>query len=469
MNKVNKIACIVVFCIMQNSNLFAFSSAFRDPIDTLVVNTDSTILANFDFVPDFSTSDIRTRLKSVSGEIDLTYNNYVFSFIDYLTVRNREYARMVLRRQSLYMPIFEKYLKQYGMPDELKYLSIVESGLNPKALSRSGALGLWQFIPSTGKHMGLRIDSHFDDRMSVEKSTEAACKYLKSLYRSTGNWHLALAAYNCGPGNIMKAVRRCGKKDFWKIYNCLPQETRSYVPQFIAVTYLMNFHKEHNLYPEFYEYPMLYDTVSVNQYVNIENLCKHMGICSEDIFALNPEVKRNYIPNSESNFLLRYPSDKAEFFRNNRDWLLDSVSESVEEVIELNKKLNTPIATSSSKSSTKVFHNVKRGQTLSFIADRYDITVAQLKKWNHIHGHKVKVGQRLTVWKKEDKKAKIHSYTHSSKVYPDPKKKYYQVKQGDTLWSISRKYDNVSVDEIKRLNNISDSELKIGQRLLIQN
>ncbi len=451
-------------CIWQTPNLYA---DFQPPLaveDSLYFNTDSIALSNFDYVPDFKGSEVRKRLSSISGEIELTYNNYVFSFIDFLTVRNREYARMVLRRQTLYMPTFEKYLKEYGLPDELKYLSIVESGLNPKALSSSAALGLWQFIPSTGKHMGLRIDSHFDDRMNVEKSTIAACKYLKSLYRSFGNWQLALAAYNCGPGYVSRAIKRCGKRDFWKIYACLPQETRSYVPQFIAVTYLMNFNKEHNLYPDYYEYPMMYDTVSVNQYVNIDVLCKHMGICSNDIFSLNPEIKRNYIPNSESNFILRFPSDKSEFFKQNQTWILDSASSSVEEVVELNKKLNTPTKTSSGNGA-KTYHKVKSGQTLSFIAGKYHVTVAQLKKWNNIRGHKLKLGQRIIIWKKEGKKSKAHERTS----YPAPRKRYYQVKQGDTIWSISRKYDNVSVDDIKRLNNISDSDLKIGQKLLIQN
>ena len=459
-----RIVVYVLVCLIQTqlvrANLFQLA---EPPEDFLEVNTDSIVLPNFDYVPDFKGSEVRARLNSISGKVELNYNSYVFSFIDYLTIRNREYARMILRRQTLYMPIFEKYLKEYDMPDELKYLSIVESGLNPKALSRSGALGLWQFIPSTGKGMGLRIDSHFDDRMSVEKSTEAACKYLKGLYRSFGDWQLALAAYNCGPGYVGKAIKRCGKKDFWKIYACLPQETRSYVPQFIAVTYLMNFHKEHNLYPEFYEYPMQYDTVSVSQYLNIDMLCKHMGICSEDIFTLNPEIKRNYIPNSESNFLLRYPSDKSDFFKLNRLWILDSASASVDEVVELNKKLNT--VSKSTENGAKRFHKVKQGQNLSQIASKYSVTVSQLKKWNHLHGHKISVGQRLTVWQKGEKKTKAHESIN----YPSPKKRYHLVKQGDTLWSISRKYGNVSVEEIKRLNNIGDSDLKIGQQLLIRN
>ncbi|MBC7390728.1 MAG: transglycosylase SLT domain-containing protein [Opitutaceae bacterium] len=433
-----------------------------EPEDSLYISTDSIALANFDYVPDFTATEVRNRLNSISGDIQLTFNTHVFSFIDYLTVRNREYARMILQRQSLYIPTFEKYLALNKMPDELKYLTIVESGLNPKALSRSGALGLWQFIPSTGKWMGLRIDSHFDERMNVEKSTEAACKYLKSLYNSFGDWQLALAAYNCGPGVVGRVVKKYGKKDFWKLYNYLPAETRSYVPQFIAVTYLMNFHKEHNLYPEYYEYPMAYDTVSVSQYVNIDILCKHMGICSEDIFSLNPEIKRNYIPNSESKYVLRYPIDKSDFFRQNRHWLLDSISESVSEIVELNKRLTTPVI--NTVIGKRTYHKVSRGQTLNMVAATYRVSVSQIKSWNHLKGHKLKAGQRLVIWK-QTPKIKAHETTR----YPVPKKKFYEVRQGDTLWSISKKFNNVTVAQLKKLNNLGDGGLKIGQKLIIQN
>ncbi len=459
-------AGISLICLLWTKAITpAFSQVYLDPLDTLtVVSTDSSVTPDFDYVPDFTAKQVRERLISISDGVKLTFSPQVFSFIDYLTVRNREYARMILRRQSLYLPVFEKYLAQYNMPDELKYLSIVESGLNPKALSRSGALGLWQFIPSTGKYLGLKIDPHFDERMHIEKSTEAACKYLKTLYNSFGDWQLALAAYNCGPGVVSRAIKRCRKKDFWQLYPCLPSETRSYVPQFIAITYLMNFHKEHNLYPDYYDYPMTYDTVSVKQYVNLDVFCKHLGICTEDLMALNPDLKRNYIPNSGTNYVLKFPSDKSDYFRTNKQIVLDSSSVGVTEIIELNKRLNSPLAVTG-KSDTRTYHKVKSGQTLSAIANKYHVTVLQLKKWNNLRGHKLRTGQKLVIWKKTSVKTKAHEYTR----YPVPKKKYYQVKSGDTLWSISKKYDNISVDEIKRLNNIRDNEIQVGQRLIIVN
>ena len=463
--KITKYILYLIFCIQafQAQAQYGLGPLINlEPEDSLYISTDSVALANFDYVPDFTANEVKARLASISGRIELTFNTNVFSFIDFLTVRNREYARMVLKRQSLYIPTFEKYLALNNMPDELKYLTIVESGLNPKALSRSGALGLWQFVPSTGKYMGLRIDSHFDERMSVEKSTEAACKYLKSLYNSFGDWQLALAAYNCGPGAVGRVIKKHGKKDFWKLYPFLPSETKSYVPQFIAVTYLMNFHKEHNLYPEYYEYPMAYDTVSVSQYVNIDILCKHMGICSEDIFALNPEIKRNYIPNSESKYILRFPVDKSEFFKENKHWLLDSVSESVSEIVELNKRLTTPVI--NTVIGKRTYHKVTRNQTLGMIASKYHVSVSQLKSWNHIKSHKLKTGQRLVIWK-QPQKIKAHETTR----YQSPKKKFYEVRQGDTLWSISKKFNNVSVAQLKKLNRIGDGGLKIGQKLIIQN
>lgn len=459
----------IIACILCAFGIAAprLSSAqvFLDELDTLTVDTDSSILADFDYVPDFTAKEVKERLASISDGVKLTFSPQVFSFIDYLTVRNRDYARMILRRQSLYIPVFEKYLAKYNMPDELKYLSIVESALNPKALSKSGALGLWQFMPSTGRYLGLKIDPHFDERMHIEKSTEAACKYLKSLYNTFGDWQLALAAYNCGPGSISRAIKRYRKHDFWTLYPYLPAETRSYVPQFIAVTYLFNFYKEHNLYPDYYEYPMSYDTVTVKQYVNLDAFCKYMGICSEDLSSLNPELKRNYIPNT-GEYVLKFPADKAEYFRTNRQMILDSSLAGVSEVVELNKKLNTP-ADNASSSQVRIYHKVKSGQSLGAIANKYGVTVSQVKKWNRLRSNKVKAGQRLLIWKKQAaaSKPKAHTYTK----YPTPKKVYYQVKPGDTLWSISKKYDNISVDKIKKLNNIRDNEIHVGQRLIIEN
>ena len=202
-----------------------------------------------EFVPDVSYDLVKDRLSCMESTVPLNFNNRVFGFVNYFAVKDREYSEMVMSRAPVYFPLFEKYLKKYDLPEEIKYLAIVESGLNPQAISRAGAVGLWQFMPSTGRYFGLHQDWYVDQRMDPERSTEAACKYLRQLYGIFKDWELALAAYNCGPGNVRKAIRRSGyKKTFWEVYRYLPRETRSYLPQFVAILYLLNHSEEHNLF-----------------------------------------------------------------------------------------------------------------------------------------------------------------------------------------------------------------------------
>ncbi|MFT5640637.1 MAG: membrane-bound lytic murein transglycosylase D, partial [Cyclobacteriaceae bacterium] len=202
----------------------------------------------FDFIPDATYEEVEDRVGCIDSEIVLNYNNKVKSFIDYFTIRDRDYSRRTLHYSTYYFPMFEKYLKKYNLPDALKYLAVVESGLRTNAVSHASAVGLWQFIPSTGKMYGLNEDWYVDDRMDPEKATDAACRHLKDLYRTFDDWELAIAAYNCGAGNVRKAIRRSGyKRKFWEIYRYLPRETRSYLPQFVAIAYTFNYAFEHNL------------------------------------------------------------------------------------------------------------------------------------------------------------------------------------------------------------------------------
>ncbi len=233
----------------------------------------------------------------------------------------------MMRRKNLYFPIFEKYLAKYGMPDELKYLSIIESGLNPRAISRVRAVGLWQFMPATGRYYGLHNDWYIDERMDPEKSTDAACRYLKDLYRMFNDWELALAAYNTGPGNVRKAIRRSGyKKTFWDIYNFLPRETRSYVPQFVAIIYTMNYLDEHNFIYEGEEMLVHSDTLKVNKFLNFETLAKLTGTCVDDLQKLNPSIQRNAVPETGKDFMIRLPLQAKEILDQNRYAILDSAS-----------------------------------------------------------------------------------------------------------------------------------------------
>lgn len=417
-------------------------------------------------VPMPDKDSIRIRLKKLSKhtEIPLTFNNTVYSFISYFTVRNREYSKMVLRRKDLYFPIFERILKQYGMPDELKYLSIVESGLNPRARSRAGAVGLWQFVPATGESLDLKIDWYFDERQDPEKSTVAACKYLKYLFDRFGQWELALAAYNCGPTATARAVKACrNKRDFWEVYYHLPRETRSYVPQFIAIAYMMNHSKEHNLFVDYYEDYGNYHTIYTDQYINLEILAKQLDMCVEEIQKLNPMLTKNIIPSYVKNFPLRIPSSRYHVLMNNYCSIMDSCS------VLGNEELITDVNPFSEKASTRASFNhlVKRGEILQRIATKYRVTTKEIMAWNNLKSSTLKQGQKLVIWKENYQKnddKRVYASRHETNTFKG--KKTYFVQPGDTLWSISQKAD-IPLSKLKKLNKLKGNEVKPGQKLLL--
>jgi membrane-bound lytic murein transglycosylase D len=417
-------------------------------------------------LPDDLIADRLSCLEKENG-VKLTYNKTIRSFIDYFTIRNRNYMLIMERRKNLYFPIFEEYLKKHNMPDELKYLSIVESGLNPRAISRAGAAGLWQFMPSTGKIYKLHQDSYIDERLDPYQATEAACKYLKELYNIFHDWELALASYNCGPGNVRKAIRQSGYKDnFWDVYNHLPKETRGYVPQFVAVTYAMNYMKEHNMIADTIEYPMQFDTIMVSNNVNLGTLCEQLNFCFEDLQKLNPALKKNVLP-AHVNYAIRIPSDLYPYFAQNRIAILDSSSKNCEVEIVLVK---TEIAKSTSSEKRKIIYTVKSGDVLGKIASKHNVSVANIKSWNKISGTTIRQGQRLIIYKKgayaltsaptlPKKKIKKTSLAASAK-------KVYYVQSGDTLWSISKK-SNITIEKLKAKNNLKGNEIKVGMKLIV--
>src|SRR6187431_1649925 len=296
----------------------------EDTIDFLYFSMPSDL----EYVPgDDDPAVYRDRLACIEKTMPLVYNDRIHSFINYFTVRDREYTRMMMRRKDLYFPLFEKYLKHYGLPDELKYLSIIESGLNPRAVSRARAVGLWQFMSATGKYYGLHNDWYLDDRMDPDKATDAACRYLRDLYGMFHNWELALAAYNTGPGNVKRAIRRSGyKRSFWEIYPNLPRETRSYVPQFVAITYTMNYLDEHNFIDEGQEMTQTFDTLHVKKFFHFETYAKLTGTCVEDLQKLNPSIQRNAVPDLNKTFVLRIPTESKDQLELNRYAILDSAS-----------------------------------------------------------------------------------------------------------------------------------------------
>lgn len=413
----------------------------------------------YEFIPDVSYEEAERRLTLLQSTIPLHYNQNVKNFIDYFSVRDREYSRKVIRRMKLYFPLFEKYLKKYNLPDELKYLSVVESGLNTKALSRAGAAGLWQFMPYTGKVFKLHQDWYIDERLDPEKATEAACKYLKELYGLFNDWELALASYNAGPGNVRKAIRRSGyKKSFWDIYKYLPRETRSYVPQFVAVIYTFNFREEHNFFIDDYEYQMLADTIRVDGYIHLPTLANLLQVCPEDLEKLNPHLKRNAVPAHVKNYPVLIPTDRFELFSGNRLAIIDSASKVGKAEIEYIAKASAD----NIYGKEKVSYKVKSGDVLGTIAARYRVRVSDIRKWNNLNSNLIRVGQRLSIYVSSSVAS-----TASASPQPLPGSKIYIVQPGDTLWHISRKYEGLSIEKIKQLNNLKSNNIKPGQKLVL--
>jgi membrane-bound lytic murein transglycosylase D len=423
-----------------------------------------------EYVPgDDDPTILRDRLACIQKTIPLRYNDKIHAFINYFTVKDREYTRMMMRRKNLYFPLFEKYLAKYGLPDELKYLSIIESGLNPRAISRARAVGLWQFMSATGKYYGVPNTWFIDERMDPEKSTDAACRYLRDLYNMFHDWELALAAYNTGPGNIKRAIRRSGyKRSFWEIYPKVHRETRAYVPQFVAIVYTMNYLDEHNFIDEGSEMLMTADTVHTRKFVHFETFANLTGTCLDDLQKLNPSVTHNAIPENARGFVLRVPSYAKENLMANRTAILDSASKVGRKELEVLAKNSE----GSIYGRDRIVYKVKSGDVLGSIAIRHGVKVADLKKWNNLRSNMIRSGQRLNIWLRPSARtsasvASAKTKPASTGPVPVPNSKTYVVQEGDTLWDIAKKFEGLTVEKIKSLNNMTNSKISAGQKLVI--
>lgn len=424
-----------------------------------------------DFVPDNTYDEVADRMKCLEGEVPLNFNQRVMAFVDYFSIRNRDYTRDIVRQKELYFPLFSEKLAEYNLPDELKYLSIVESGLRPKAISHANAVGLWQFISSTGKMYGLSNGWYVDERMDPYEATDAACRYLKDLHRMFGNWELALAAYNCGPGNVRKAIRRSGyKKTFWEIYRYLPRETRSYVPQFVAITYLFNHLELHNFLEVPERFTPEWDTIMVSQYFHLETFGNQLNTCVEDLLNLNPQIKRGALPEGTKNFALKIPKELKEEVVANRVHLYDTASKVGKKQLEYLAR-STPGSTYGKR---KVTYRVKSGDVLGTIARKYHVRVSDLRKWNKINGNLIRIGQRLNVWVLPDYNAQtkktyaveLPKTVQEEKTETTGDQTLYYVRSGDSLWSIS-KNNNTTIEKLKSANNLRSNTLQPGQSLVI--
>lgn len=335
------------------------------------------------------------RLYALPTLMEMAYNQVTRAYIDMYTGRKRTQVEYMLARGKYFFPIFEQALDKYNIPMELKYLPVIESALSPTALSRAGASGLWQFMAPTGKMYDLEVNSLVDERRDPIKATEAAARYLRDMYRIYGDWNLVIAAYNCGPGNVNKAIRRSGgKRDYWEIYPYLPRETRGYVPAFIAANYVMNYYKYHNLCPLEYSEKENTDTIHINKNVHFQQIADILSIPIEKIREMNPQFKNDIIPGEFRNYAVCLPTTRVCDFISNQDSIY---AYRADEFLVHRKTVNYATAGESDFVTKTVYHSVKRGETLAEVARRYGVTSSELKKWNKLRSSKITKGRRLAI------------------------------------------------------------------------
>ena len=418
------------------------------------------------------------RLASINSYITLPYNETVRNYIILYAERMPNKMATMLSLAEYYFPIFEETLNAYDMPLELKYMAIIESALNPTAVSRARAKGMWQFIYSTARSYGLKINSYIDERFDPVKSADAAARYMKDAYDIFGDWSLAISAYNCGFGNVSKAIRRAGgKRDFWSIYPYLPRETRGYMPAFVGAMYAFNFYKEHGIRPETSPLPPHVDTFYINKNLHFKQISEVVGVPETDLHNLNPQYIRDIIPGNESRCILRLPSRFSGTFIDFQDSVYNYKVQEIFSPATL-----ADIHDGASKDYERIVYKVKAGDYLGRIASRHHVTVAQIKKWNNLKSNNLRVGQKLEIYPGGRGPSKAASETKSAtketvkESTKDTSSKadtgnaeytIYKVKKGDTLSKIASKYPGVSAKNIMDFNGMKSSKISVGQKIKI--
>ena len=466
--------------VQQSLNLFYADYANATTYDSII----SALNYAPGQIPTFSDSVICAGLAHLNEltPFQLDCNSATLSTIKFFAAQRRGFIRIALGRSALYFDLFEEKLTEYGLPLELRFLSVIESGLRPQVKSRAGALGLWQFMYKTGRYFGLEENSYIDERMDPEKATDAACRYLKQLYGIYGDWNLALAAYNAGPGNVNNAIRRSGgKTTYWEVRPYLPSETQGYVPNFIAATYMMTYHAEYNIIPmEAKIHNAQLDTMCVKSGVHMQTIAKLIDWELTDIQSLNPVYKTTYIPKMTPARCITGPLDKIGLLVS----FEDSLYQLEEATYNPQPVINTPVVTSDTSqkdslsiltapadtlrantppTSNLLYHKVKTGENLRQIALRYSVSIEQLMEWNALRTTNIYVGQKLTI------------YTNQAVVQPSPTpppappaKKYYTVRAGDTFGKIAQR-NNLTQAQLQRLNpGIKINSINVGQRIRIK-
>ncbi|MHA7844386.1 MAG: LysM peptidoglycan-binding domain-containing protein [Winogradskyella sp.] len=412
--------------------------------------------------PELSTDTLKARLARLNARtpFNVEYNPSLESVIKRYLKHRRTSLERLMGLSHFYFPMFEAEFDNYNIPLEMKYLSIVESALKPKARSRVGATGLWQFMFATGKEYDLDVSSYVDERSDPISSTSAAAKYLSRLYKIFGDWDLALAAYNSGPGNVNKAIRRSGGyKNYWNIRPNLPRETAGYVPAFLATMYIFEYAEEHGFKPERPPFQLIQtDTVHVKQMITLDQVAETTGVNIEELQFLNPSYKLDIIPKIEGKtYVLRLPREAIGVFTSNEEKIYAFAK------AEFDKR-EKPLP-QLFNADAKVRYRVRSGDYLGKIARRYGVRVSQIKRWNGLRSNNLKIGQRLTIY---PRKPVVNTQVSKPKTSVSASgRKTYKVKSGDSLWSIAQKFSGVSVQNLKDWNDISGNKLKIGMTLIV--
>lgn len=419
----------------------------------------------------FPDSVYADRLSRLPAMIPLPYNNVVRDCIDLYTERRRGLVRYMLGMADYYFPIIEKILDKHGLPLELKYLAVVESALNPVALSRVGACGLWQFMLPTGKQYGLTINSLVDDRRDPVKATEAACEYFKDMYAIYKDWSLVMASYNCGPGNVNKAIKRSGgKANFWDIFPYLPKETRSYVPLFIAANYVMNYYCDHNLCPLETDIPLATDTIHIHKILHLQQVADVLGVDMAQLRALNPQYKRDIVPgHSAEEAVLKLPAAQTYAFIDHEDSIY---AYRKAELLPDYMITVSGGATPGAATREQITHIVLRNENIYTIANRYGVTARDIKKWNRLSSNRLPRGKRLKLYVDNggvllsEKSASNAKKNHTATLQQDG---YiaHKVKSGESLYSIASQYPGITAQDLRKANKLRTTTIQPGQVLKI--
>lgn len=403
---------------------------------------------------------MKARLEKMNSFITLPYNDKVRNYMILYSEKMPTKMGAILGLCKYYMPIFEETFNKYNLPDELKYMAIIESALNPVAVSRAGAKGMWQFMFRTAQLYGLEINSFVDERLDPFKSADAAARYLTDSYNVFGDWNLAISSYNCGSGNINKAIRRNGgKRDFWSVYDYLPRETRGYVPAFVGAMYAIHYSKEYGLVPANMQMPAQIDTFEIHKNLHFKQISELVGISVDELRNLNPQYIKDVIPGDSKTYILRIPYNYSSDFIAHEDSVY---TYKASEYLNPQTLVNTRSSSNETYSGGTITYKVKKGDTLGKIAAKYHVTVNQLKKWNHLRSTNLSIGQKIRIYKGGRAPTASAAKSASSQMnYTD-----YTVKAGDSLYNIARQFPGMTAEKIMKFNGIGEN-IKPGMKIRI--